>query len=70
MKKEPMDFEALKKEATRRMKGQPPGKGIDTIPHPMVKEFLDVMFYMVREEGRVQTRALYDIIIINSEGRN
>ena len=37
MKKEPMDFEALKKEAARRMKGQPPGKGIDTIlrPRPM-----------------------------------
>lgn len=36
MKKEPMDFEALKKEAT-------PGKGIDTILRPMLKEFLESM---------------------------
>lgn len=43
MKKEPMDLEALKKEAARRMKGQPPGKGIDTILRPMLKEFLESM---------------------------
>jgi putative transposase len=43
MKKEPMDFEALKKEAAMRMKGLPPGKGIDTILRPMLKEFLEAM---------------------------
>jgi putative transposase len=43
MKKEPMDFEALKREAAMRMKGLPPGKGIDTILRPMLKEFLEAM---------------------------
>jgi transposase-like protein len=43
MKKEPMDLEALKKEAARRMKGLPPGTGIDTILRPMLKEFLESM---------------------------
>jgi putative transposase len=43
MKKEPIDIESLKKEAARRMKGLPPGTGIDTILRPMLKEFLESM---------------------------
>ena len=43
MKKEPMNLEALKKEAARRMKGLPAGTVIDTILRPMLKEFLESM---------------------------
>lgn len=38
-----MSYEAFKREAIERMKGQPPGKGIDTVLRPMLKEFLEAM---------------------------
>jgi putative transposase len=57
MKKEPMDLEALKKEAARRMKGQPPGKGIDTVLRPMLKEFLESMLEGEMDAHMAQERA-------------
>ena len=57
MKKEPMDFEALKKEAAMRMKGLPPGKGIDTILRPMLKEFLEAMLEGEMDAHMAQERA-------------
>jgi putative transposase len=57
MKKEPMDLEALKKEAARRMKGQPPGKGIDTILRPMLKDFLESMLEGEMDAHMGQERA-------------
>lgn len=57
MKKEPMDFEALKKEAAMRMKGLPPGKGIDTILRPMLKEFLESMLEGEMDAHMAQERA-------------
>lgn len=38
-----MSYEAFKREAIERMKGQPPGKGIDTVLRPMLKDFLEAM---------------------------
>lgn len=57
MKKEPMDFEAVKKEAAMRMKGLPPGKGIDTILRPMLKEFLESMLEGEMDAHMAQERA-------------
>jgi putative transposase len=57
MKKDPMDLEALKKEAARRMKGQPPGKGTDTILRPMLKEFLESMLEGEMDDHMAQERA-------------
>ena len=41
--KDQRDYETFKKEAIERMKGQPPGKGVDTVLRPMLKEFLEAM---------------------------
>jgi len=38
-----MSYEAFKREAMERMKGQAPGKGIDTVLRPMLKDFLEAM---------------------------
>lgn len=57
MKKEPMDLETLKKEAERKMKGQPPGEGIDPILRPMLKEFLESMLEGEMDAHMAQERA-------------
>jgi len=56
MKEVKMDFEALKKEAASRMKGQAPGKGIDTILRTMLKEFLESMLEAEMDAHMAQER--------------
>ena len=61
MKIEPMDFEALKKEAAMRMRGQPQGKGIGTVLRPMLKEFLESM-----PEGEMDAHMAQECSLRNS----
>lgn len=77
-KNEGFDYEALKKKTLEQFRS---GAITDKVI-PLVKEWqaraldslycmvwLDAMFYKVKEEGKVQTRCLYNILGITTEGK-